>query len=39
MDLYLPDELHFKPAAYDEFARIIKPVLAEAWRGVSAQRH
>ena len=31
MELYLPDELHFRPPAYDEFARILKPVLTKAF--------
>ncbi len=32
-DLFLPDELHFRPdgSAYPEFARIVKPILAKAW--------
>ena len=30
-ELYLPDGLHFRPPAYDEFARILKPVLTEAF--------
>jgi hypothetical protein len=32
MELYRPDGLHFHPPAYDEFAGIIKPVLAHAWQ-------
>lgn len=32
MDLYLPDQLHFKEPAYTEFTAIIKPVLAKAWK-------
>ena len=30
-ELYLPDELHLRPAAYEEFARILKPVLINAF--------
>ena len=31
MELYQPDKLHLRPAAYLEFTAIIKPVIAEAW--------
>jgi len=31
LELYKTDKLHFHPAAYDEFARIIKPVLNRVW--------
>ncbi|SPE52597.1 Lipolytic protein G-D-S-L family [Verrucomicrobia bacterium] len=31
LDLYLPDKLHFKPPAYEAFAALIKPVVAQAW--------
>jgi len=31
LDLYQKDQLHFKPAAYEEFTRIIKPVLQKLW--------
>ena len=34
MELYLPDRLHFLDPAYDEFTRIIKPVVAEEWARV-----
>jgi lysophospholipase L1-like esterase len=34
-ELYLEDGLHFKPPAYEEFTKIIKPVLARAW----SERH
>ncbi len=34
MELYRPDGLHFHPPAYDEFARIIKPVVQAAWEAV-----
>ncbi|HEX4945957.1 MAG TPA: GDSL-type esterase/lipase family protein [Blastocatellia bacterium] len=30
-ELYLPDNLHFKDAAYDEFTAIIKPIITKAW--------
>jgi lysophospholipase L1-like esterase len=32
-ELYRPDSLHFLPAAYDEFARIIRPAVARLWEG------
>jgi hypothetical protein len=32
LELYRDDLLHFKEKAYDEFARVIKPVLLEAWK-------
>jgi lysophospholipase L1-like esterase len=35
MELYVEDGLHFKPPAYDEFTKIIKPVLLAAWKDVS----
>jgi lysophospholipase L1-like esterase len=31
IELYLSDQLHFRPAAYEEFARILKPVLTRAY--------
>ena len=31
MELYMPDELHFRPPAYDEFTKILKPVLTKAF--------
>jgi lysophospholipase L1-like esterase len=30
-DLYLSDQLHYRPKAYDAFAAVIKPVLANAF--------
>jgi len=30
-ELYLSDQLHFRPAAYDEFTRVLKPVLTAAF--------
>jgi len=30
-NLFLPDGLHFRPPAYEEFARIVKPILMKAW--------
>jgi lysophospholipase L1-like esterase len=29
-ELYLSDQLHFRPAAYEELARVLKPVLTQA---------
>ena len=31
MDLFMPDQLHLRPPAYEAFARILKPVLLEAY--------
>jgi lysophospholipase L1-like esterase len=31
MELFLSDQLHLRPAAYEEFARILKPVLTKAF--------
>jgi lysophospholipase L1-like esterase len=31
MELYLSDQLHFRPAAYEELARVLKPVLTQAF--------
>ena len=31
LDLYLPDKLHFKEPAYDDFTRVIRPVIEKAW--------
>ena len=30
-ELFMPDELHLRPPAYEEFTRILKPVLARAF--------
>ena len=37
LDLYLPDKLHFREPAYEEFTRVIKPVVADAWNALSAR--
>jgi hypothetical protein len=31
LELYMSDQLHLRPAAYEEFARILKPVLTDAF--------
>jgi lysophospholipase L1-like esterase len=31
VDLYMPDELHLRPPAYEGFAKILKPVLTRAF--------
>lgn len=31
LELYLGDRLHFKPYAYQEFKKVIKPILMDAW--------
>ncbi len=36
LELFKDDLLHFKPTAYREFARIIKPYVERAWRELSA---
>jgi lysophospholipase L1-like esterase len=30
-ELYLPDQLHFRAAAYEEFTRVLKPALTQAF--------
>lgn len=32
LELYLPDKLHFLEPAYEEFTKIIKPVIEQAWK-------
>ena len=32
LDLFMPDGLHLRPRAYEEFARILKPVLTSAFK-------
>jgi hypothetical protein len=34
LELYQDDKLHFRPPAYVEFAKIIKPVLERVWQDV-----
>ena len=36
VDLYLPDQLHYLPPAYDRIAEVIKPIITAAWAEVSA---
>ncbi len=31
IELYVSDQLHFRPAAYEEFAKILKPILTKAF--------
>ena len=38
MDLYLPDQLHYLPAAYDRMAAVVRPVIERAWAEVSGAR-
>jgi lysophospholipase L1-like esterase len=33
MELYLADQLHFRPPAYEAFTKILKPVLTKAFEG------
>ena len=35
MDLYLPDQLHYLPPAYDRMTEAIKPVITAAWAELS----
>lgn len=35
MELYQDDRLHFKPEAYVEFTKIIRPVIEKAWKGLT----
>jgi lysophospholipase L1-like esterase len=37
LDLYLQDRLHFKEPAYEEFTKVVKPVVAETWNAVHAR--
>lgn len=36
IDLYLEDRLHFKDAAYQEFTKIIKPILEREWHMINS---
>lgn len=38
LELYKPDKLHFHPPAYEEFAKIIRPVLEREWREIAGER-
>ena len=38
LDLYQSDQLHYKPPAYVEFTRLIKPVLQDAWQSLQVPR-
>lgn len=35
LDLYLPDQLHYLPPAYDRMAAVIKPVISAVWAELS----
>ena len=35
MDLYLPDQLHYLPPAYDRMAEVVKPIISAAWADLS----
>jgi lysophospholipase L1-like esterase len=37
-DLYLPDQLHYLPPAYERMTALVKPVIAKAWAEVNASR-
>jgi len=37
-ELYREDELHFRPAAYVEFTKIIRPVVEKAWAEAGGRR-
>lgn len=37
VELYRDDLLHFHPPAYDEFAKIIKPFLTQAWKTLAGR--
>lgn len=37
-DVYLPDRLHYLPAAYERMSAVVRPVVATAWAEVSAAR-
>jgi lysophospholipase L1-like esterase len=36
MDLYLPDQLHYLPPAYERMAAVIKPIITAAWAELSS---
>lgn len=36
LELYVADKLHFQPAAYVEFTKVIKPVLQRVWTEATA---
>lgn len=35
MELYLPDQLHYLPAAYERMAAVVRPAVARAWGEVA----
>ncbi len=37
LDLYLEDKLHLREPAYEEFTKVVKPVIAKAWNALPAQ--
>jgi len=37
LDLYLEDKLHFRAPAYEEFTKVIKPVITEAWNSLPSR--
>ena len=37
LELYREDQLHFRPPAYAEFTRVIRPVVEKAWGEASAR--
>jgi lysophospholipase L1-like esterase len=37
LELYLPDQLHLRAPAYEEFTRVVKPAVAEAWGALLAR--
>lgn len=38
VDLYLPDQLHYLPPAYERMAAVVKPVIERAWAELGASR-
>jgi hypothetical protein len=38
LELYLEDQLHFKERAYEEFTKIIKPILLQEWSNTNAKK-
>ena len=38
LELYKDDKLHFKPATYERFAAVIKPVVKKTWAEVAGEK-
>lgn len=38
-EVYLPDRLHYLPAAYERMSAVVRPVVAKAWAETNAPEH